>query len=690
MDLSQYSDEELKQIAAQPTVDNSISGQLARLPSQALDTTKRLVQGVSRGATGLLSLPAEVISLPYNLYQTATGGQPVTHTASTMKFFGQKPTQQGDVTGMFGEGMAGAVNIPSAVVGGLTNIAAKTAFPNSPVGQLGISAILPTVAATLAGRRASLPPGVPKGSTGETGITITPGQRSGVESQLVAEQNLRGAVQSRPAFNALESSQTAGLKDFAGQIQDTIGNPNLTATQIRDSVVGLATKASDAAVNKFRAVNRLNFNAATKAAGNTPIIATDNVVGKIDDLISRYDTREGAAFGGEVDALKQLRDSFVIKGSPATSIPSAIIDASGKPVSVATTAAIPDSMAKLTISELKDYLESFGKAARSGGTTTVGTSPNPLKGLSPGTAKYISREVLNGFRDDLNAAQLENLPGAAELVKAREGYKNGLKDLNAMAVEPLMKKLNIESEAALNPDAVVAGLLKAQPTQRKALLELVGNAHPEVYQTLRHRAWQEILAKVDTSTDMATQLMQLRKKVLTERIGNTADGIPFDDFLFSSVGEKAKFNSLVNDVNTISRKASSIEASQLNVQNLASNAASVIGGAPARYATNALIAVKRLLTGADTAKVAAVLTSPNAREAVNTLAKARSWDGRVAQDAIDKIIPFMTNYEKNLAKGGISAAGAAFVPPPVPQAPQQDLSSYSLEELQAIAKGQQP
>lgn len=680
-DLSKIDDAELDRlIAAQTPPDNSISGQLMRLPGQAADTGSRYIKGLSRGATTFLSLPGEIAAVPYNLFQTATGGQPITPRESMMKLFGQRPTQQGDVAGMMGEGGVGAVNAPSALIGGLTNVAGKTIFPDSPMGQLAIALALPTAAGTLAARRASLPKNIPHGSTGETGVTITPGQRSGAESQLVAEAALSGEVKSRPAFAALEVSQIAGLKDYANRIQDTIGRPNLSATQIRDEVVRLANKASDAAVNKFRATNRVNFNAATKAAGNVPIISTDNVVGKIDELIARYDTREGAAFGGEVAALKQLRDSFVIKGRPATEIPSLIVDASGKPVSVATTSAIPDSMAKLTISEVKDYLESFGKAARSGGTTTVGASPNPFKGLSPGTSKNISREVLNGFRDDLNAAKLENLPGAAELIKAREGYKTGLKDLNAMAVEPLMKKLNIESEAALNPDAVVAGLIKAQPTQRKALFELVGTAKPEVYQALRQRAWQEILNKVDTSADMATQLSQLRKKVLNERIGNTTDGIPFDDFLFSSTGEKAKFNALVNDVAKISRKASSIQSSPLTVQQLASNAASVAGGAPARYATNTLIAVQRLLTGADSQKIAAVLTSPHARAAIDELAKARSWGGKTAQGALDKLIPFMTNYEKNMVRGGISAAGAAFTPPP--QAPQSEMGTSDLTEEQ--------
>jgi hypothetical protein len=140
------------------------------------------------------------------------------------------------------------------------------------------------------------------------------------------------------------------------------------------------------------------------------------------------------------EKLKQLKGSMTKQAEP-----SLIVRPDGKPAVV-----IPEQGQKLTIDELQKNLESWGKAARTGEYSMPGGTDNIFKGIAPGTIKYVSRQVLNGFKGDLDAAVSSNIKGATELRKARDQFRDGLKELDAYAETPFVKAFMKDNPSALD------------------------------------------------------------------------------------------------------------------------------------------------------------------------------------------------------------------------------------------------
>lgn len=679
-----YTDEEiLAAIGPKQRMSDKIMSAAGNSASNFADQGIRLLKGMNRGAVGLMTLPAEVASLPYNLYQSATGGETFSPYQRISEVLGISKPKQGDVAGTFGEGAVGGLGYgPSAaMVGGLTNIAVKGLSPDSPMGQLGISLVLPTAASIVATRRANVQQGY-KPSEGETGATLTKGQATGGEKALHNEAEISGIVQGRPAFKALESAQSAHLKDYADKIQQFTNRKDLSATEIRSGVVGEMNKASDAVLNKFRATNRVNFDAARVSAGDARLFSTDNVIAAIDKKIALYsEPTMPPELQAIASGLKELKDNFITPAIPSKTVSSTIVDSSGKPVSTTVIPEVAQINKKLTIDELQKHLESLANAAKTGSYSTPGAKTNSFSGATPGTIKGIVRDILKGFKEDLDAANLDGIPGSAELIKARDSFRNGIKTMNDFASQPLVKKLNLESENSITPEATVKGLLQAPPTERKAILALVETAKPEIYQSLRHRAMQELLNKSNSAEGLATTMANVRKQVLNERIGNTSDGIPFDDFLFPTAGEKAKFLKLTNDLELIARKSSSNNSMNINPMNPASDISSVAGGSIARYATRAAIDVWRIITAQSPEKISIAMTSPNAATTIAQLARYKALQP-IPKDLIDKLAPF-TQLEKNLSVGGLSSAAQSRKQEPgaALNRPREQSQDYTDEEI---------
>lgn len=688
-DLSGYSDEELRLIAA-PTgslMDRFIKSTKEQ-GGRISESSGRLLAGANRGALGLLTFPATVAAAPYNIYQAATGGEQFNPYQNIAGVLGIKGGEQGDVAGNFGEGLSGGLlgGRAASMVSGLTNLAVKSAFPDSPLTQAAASLALPLGAGYLASRRANVDTSVaPK--KGETGVTLTKGQATGKESALVSEQGIARNVAGQPAFKNLADAQYTGTKDYAGNIQSFLGRKDLSATEIRDGVVGEMNKASNSVLNKFRATNRVNFDAAKQTAGDVRLFDTKNVIDTIDKKIALYsDPVMPPELQAVASSLKELRSSFITPGTAAQTIKSSILDASGNPASVTNIPATPDVLKKLTIDELQKHLESFGNAAKTGSYANPGVKTSSFAGATPGTVKGIARDVLRGFKDDLDLANLNGIQGSSELIKARDGFRTGIKEMNDFASRPLVKRLNLESESAITPESVVKGLLNAPTTERKAILELVQQSRPEIYQSLRYRAMQEFLGKSDDSASLLASVNKIKQKSSSERIGNTSDGIPFDDFLFPTVAEKGKFISLTNDLEMIARKASSTDSGKMNAMNPISDVASVAGGSASRYIARSAVDLWRAISAPNIEKASIMMTSPDAANALRQLARMKAG-AAVPKSLADRLYP-LTKLERDVAAGGVGSAIVSREVAPS-RLPIDDYSDYSTEELEKFIKSQQ-
>ena len=657
--------------------------------TSAGDIGRAALGGASSGATSLLGFIPEVLSIPL---QASGRGAPT--IPGTNVSLGGSPTQamrqvfqvpeeprSGLEQGMyrFAEGFApaaalaapsflggpvvgGIATVGSGLLGGFSNMAAKGIFPESPVMQalvnlspLGVSGIAQRV-------RTNVPTTGKPSVSEETGIPMTSGQRRGAEAALREEQAVSKTEGGAPIFQRFGLAQSKSAEDFASKIQDFSANPNLTATQINEGVIDAVNYQNNKIVNKFRAQNRVNFGAAEKVAGKEKIFTTNNLNNALDNQISYYSSEQmPAELRAVADKLKDLKGRMSKQAEP-----SVVLGPDGTPAYV-----VPEEAQKLSIAELQKNLESWGKAAKTGEFSMPGGTDNVFRGIAPGTVKNISRQVLKGFRDDLDAAVLSNVKGAKELTKARDDFKLGLRELDAYAETPLIKKFMKDNPSAIDATETVNYLTKASPTERVVMLNLLDQSRPDIVSSLRNRTMQQVIE--DSKGDPAALLNNL-KTVASQKSETGAVGL--NDFLFKTPKEKAKVGVLVKDLESITKKpVGTAESIQTQVQGITTEAAAVGGGWTVGKAVAAIQDTMNVVSGSANSaeKLAWMMTNPQGQTMLRYLAD---------QKVTNKPLPQTYADTMNFIAKSFAAPAVTNRPMSLPgQVPQGGLEGLSDEEL---------
>lgn len=683
-DYADLSDEELNRRIAELTGGTTTTqGTTARSAGSAA------LGGASSGATGLLGFIPEVLSIPF---QAAGRGAPT--VPGTDISLGGSPTQamrqtfqvpeeprSGLEQGIyrFTEGFtpAAAVALPSyaagplvgtvatvgsGLLGGLSNMAAKGIFPESPTMQTLVN-LLPAGLAGVASRvRTNVPTTGKPSVSEETGIPMTSGQRRGAETALREEQAVAKTEGGAPVFQRFGLAQVRSAEDFANKIQDFSANPNLTATQINEGVIDAVNYQNSKIVNKFRAQNRVNFGAAEKVAGKEKIFTTNNLNSTLDNQIAYYSSEQmPAELRAVADKLKDLKGRMAKAEEP-----SVVLGPDGKPAYV-----VPEEAQKLSIAELQKNLESWGKAAKTGEFSMPGGTDNVFKGVAPGTVKNISRQVLKGFRDDLDAAVLSNVKGAKELTKARDDFKVGLKELDAYAETPLIKKFMKDNASAIDATETVTYLTKASPTERVVMLNLLDQSRPDIVSSLRNRTMQQV---IEDSKGDTTSLLNNLKAVTAQKSEQGAVGL--NDFLFKTPKEKAKVGVLVRDLESITKKpVGSAESMQAQVQGITTEAAAVSGGWTVGKAVAAIQDTMNVVSGSANSaeKLAWMMTNPQGQTMLRYLADQKTSNKPLPQTYADT----MNFMAKSFAAPAVTNRSGALPG----QVQQPGFESLSDEEL---------
>jgi len=642
-DYTQLSDEELDrriqeaQGSSKPVVPETTGKNIA----------KAALGGASSGATGLLGFVPEVASLPLQLI-----GAPSPTAAMRETFQVPNEPKSGVEQGMyrFMEGFtpAAAMALPSyaagpiagtiatggaGIYGGLSNMAAKGLFPESPLMQTMVN-LAPAGLATLAGKVRSNVPNTGRPSVAdETGLTLTAGQRTGNEALLRQEAAVAKSEGGAAIFKRAGLANAKTAEDFASKIQDFGANPNLSATQINEGVIGAVNYQNNRIVNKFRAKNKVNFNAAEKTAGNEKIFGTDNLNKTLDNQIAYYSSEQMPAdLRAVANNLKDLKARMSKQAEP-----SMILGPDGKPAYVA-----PEQAQKLTVSELQKNLESWGKAAKTGEFSLPGGTDNVFKGIAPGTVKNISRQVLKGFRDDLDAAVNANVKGAKELATARNDFKQGLQELDAYAETPLIKKFMKDNSTAIDPTATVNYLVKASPTERVVLLNLLESNRPDIVSSLRNKTMQKVL---DASNGDSAVLLSELKKITNQR--PEAGSVNLNDFLFKTPAEQARVKALVRDLESITKKpVGSPESMRAQLQGITAEASAVGGGWTVGKAVSAVQDTMNMVSGSanSSEKLAWMMTSPEGRSMLRYLANQKTTNKPLPQTYADSMNFFARSF----------------------------------------------
>ena len=597
------------------------SRQQGNEPSPAMDILRGAAGGAASGGAGVAGLPLEVANLP-NAIMNYLGGVSEPSPTQVMREKTGVPTEPrsgpGQAAYTFMEGATPAAAIAGAatlnpfvaggagLLGGVTNLAAKYYFPESPVAQT-LFGLLPAGVAGLANVARSRVPQVPKASAlDETGMTATAGQRTGEQALLRAEANVASTAEGQPVFKRAGLANVASAEDFANKIQNFSKNPNLTVTDIAKGAEDAFAYQNNRLLNQFRVNNRRAFDAAKQEAGDARIFDTTNVNNTLDNAIATYgaDTMpmELQAFAKK---LQQVKNNLVKEAEPST-----ILDAQGNPVVVK---GQPETV-KLTVDELQKNLESWGKSAKTGSYTVDGVN---LGDISTGTVKKLSRDVLNAFRNDLDAANVQGISGADKLVAAREQFKTGLKNVNDFQEQSLVKFFGTKQD----PTTVVERLQNASPTERVTMFKVLENSRPEVLDSLRSRALGTV---IEQSGGDLPKLFSSLKDIAKQK--SEAGAINTNDFLFQTPAEKAKVNTLIRDLETVTRKVEIPKEPASALSRNTGEAAGVGLGYKARLATNFAQDAWDSISGAVASpeKLAWMMTNPNGQTLIREAARLKA------------------------------------------------------------------
>lgn len=574
----------------------------AAKPTRILNAVKEI--------TGV-NLESAPYTTPYNI---AAAGAPA--AAATVM----------GVPGLFRGGPISAPAKEFAVAG--TFGAAAPLLTESPFGQLAIQAS-PYVAKggfTTAQNIAMRPQGqFPSVSETQSLLNVgplTPGQLTLNRQQLATEARVAASPRAAEApefFRTQAESVQKYLDDlFTRSAQKTLSPEDLTK-----SVVTSFQNYGKALSTRLRSDANKDFKAAKGAGG---LVDTQPVLDVVQTRLQAIPP-ETPGFEGLRSALGRIADEFTIPEVPPSVTPSTILGPTGQPVDVKVVPGTPAQAQKIDIDRLQKNLSAWGEAAYSG-KADFGKG-NIFEGVAPGQAKAISLDVLRGYKQALDNAIQNGVPGADKLVQARDNFAANIQRIEEFANRPLVKAFDVERATDLVPEQVLTKLKNAPESQRAVLVNVLQN-NPEasvILDTIRRSTFDDIINKAQAPGAAATApefnidvaLRELNKKESDFK------------FLFQSKQD-------LNDAKLV------LNYMRRAVQSETGGAATGMAGSTAYATTKALGGNTQLANATkeltdvirdkitNSADFSAILFNPDSRDALLKLAKGKTTLGFV-QDA---------------------------------------------------------
>jgi hypothetical protein len=574
----------------------------AAKPTRILNAVKQI--------TGI-NLESAPYTTPYNI---AAAGAP----AAAVTALG--------VPGLFRGGPISGPAKEFAVAG--TVGAAAPLLTESPFGQLAIQAT-PYAAKggfTTAQNIAMRPQGTfPSISDTQSLLNVgplTPGQLTLNRQQLATEARVAASPRAEEApgfFRTQAESVQKYLDDlFTRSAQKTLNPEDLTK-----SVVTSFQNYGKALSTRLRSDANKDFKAAKGAGG---LVDTQPVLDVVQTRLQAIPP-ETPGFEGLRSALGRISDEFTIPEIPASVTPSTILGPTGQPVDVKVTPGTPAQAQKIDIDRLQKNLSAWGEAAYSG-KADFGKG-NIFEGVAPGQAKAISLDVLRGYKQALDNAIQNGVPGADKLVKARDNFAANIQRIEEFANRPLVKAFDVERATDLVPEQVLTKLKNAPESQRAILVNVLQN-NPDasvILDTIRRSTFDDILNKAQAPGAAATA-PEFNIDVALKELNKKESDF---NFLFQSKQD-------LNDAKLV------LNYMRRAVQSETGGAAMGMAGSTAYATTKALGGNTQLANATkeltdiirdkitNSADFSSILFNPDSRDALLKLAKGRTTLGFV-QDA---------------------------------------------------------
>lgn len=498
-------------------------GNLYDVLSKSKDPSALSSAGIARGIKNLTGI--DILTIPgyRGLYEFGEAGAPATAFSAL------------GIPGLFGRSAAGLAGEFGAA--GTTSLAAQSIAPDSPLVQMGLM-MSPYAAKSLyKGTQGAITR--PRGAyPTEAEVSellrvgrITPGEASLFRNQLATEARVEAAPSSGQAPSQFRIGQAKDVETFLSNLFDrAAGAPVDTARaqQVTGAIVDAFKNYGKTLSGKLRSDAKKDFNAAKSAGGQvdtTPIV--DRVRAQLAGIAP-----EEPGFASLKQSLENILSEYVDPGAAASVTPSTIVGPTGQPASVNITPARPPSNRPISIGRLQDNLAIWGEAAYSG-KADFGKG-NIFENVAPGKAKGIALSVLRGFKESLDEAINNNIPGADKLKAARDNFAANIDRIEEFSNRPLTKAFDVQNVSQLVPEEVLGKLKRMPPSQRAILIDVMQNSPNSqvngVLETIRRAQMDDVLSRGRQGAEGASVLdpqFSLKQALRgLQRKGDLADLFP--------------------------------------------------------------------------------------------------------------------------------------------------------------------
>ena len=422
--------------------------------------------------------------------------------------------------GLFGRsplGLAGEFG-----VAGTTGTVAQQVAPESPLAQLAIQASPYAVRGGIMGARSALtqPSGQVPANVDELLRVgrMTPGEATGSRVQLAKEARTEAAPRIEARGAEFRQAQARDVESFLDSLFKRSSSQARGAEEATQATVNAFTNYGKALTSQLRSQASRDFGAAKASGGK---IDTTPVVTIVSEQLANIPP-EVASLAPVRNALQRIIDEYSIPAQEAKITPSTILGPTGEPAAVSITPAVPAGLREISIDRLQKNLSAWGEAVYSG-KADFGKG-NIFEGVAPGQVKGIALNVLRGFRNALDQASTEGVAGADKLIKARDNFKANLAKIEEYSERPITKAFDVERATDLTAETALNRLVRATPSERKFLVEVLQN-NPEgaaIFDSVRRQQFETVLNKARTAKagaaegnplfDIQTALTELSKK----------------------------------------------------------------------------------------------------------------------------------------------------------------------------------
>jgi peptidoglycan hydrolase-like protein with peptidoglycan-binding domain len=434
------------------------------------------------------------------------------------------------ITGRVGMGAA-AIEAP---VAGATGVAASTIAPDSPAAQFALQASPYAIASGLRAGRSQLLKPEGMRTPADTGVLdvgrLTPGQFTGNRQQLAREERVRAAPESGDLPRQFDIQQASDVRNYLTGLFNRAGDMNVDPVALTNQVWSSFNNFGSALSNQLKSQAKRDFTAAKNAGG---LVDTTPVLQMVDQQLAQLgpETPQNSAF---ISALRKIREEFVEPGQPAQTIQSTVLGPSGQPATTTVVPAVPDKARNIDIDRLQKNISAWGEAAfkGAGSLADVGGS-DMFAGVAQGQVKNFARQVLRAYKDALDLAIDQGVPGADRLKTARDNFAKNIDKIEEFANYPITKTFDVERVTDLVPEDVAMKLATLPKSQQAIVFSTLGQQASDVANQVRGILFQDVLNKADIKGAAAN--------TPTFNIQAALKGIQSGDFnfLFPTAADKA-------------------------------------------------------------------------------------------------------------------------------------------------------